>query len=155
MFDGLQGEIFALLRGAADGLENTALSPPIQRASGSPSTPMHHMRINHRSLDILVPSEFLHRAHVGAVFQPRCGEAGTKRMTADRLGYTSLPYGSVDGARQHERHDVMASNRPAAGLARTSGSRKDVLPGPVTRGVGVFSASGIGQIDVAKMPWMR
>jgi len=57
-----------------------------------------------------------------------------------------------DGFLQPALVQVMAAHDAAAGVRRQPLRRKDVLPGPLLVGVGVFALQGLGQVDCAIAP---
>ena len=96
--------------------------------------------------------QFLDRADVIVAFQQVGGKGVAEGMAGDALVDPGQAGRLPDGLLQPALVQVMAAHDVAAGVHRQPLRRKDVLPGPLLVGVGVFALQGLGQVDCAAVP---
>src|SRR5262245_49953113 len=96
------------------------------------------MRIDHRSLDILVSQEFLHGPDIVALLQQLRGEAVSEGMATDALvephRTPCLTYSLLQTTLTH----VMATDAHCPWVFRQTIRGKDILPDPQSAGMRIL-----------------
>jgi len=122
----------------------------VEGAFDGETTPIKNMGVNHGGFDILVPEKLLYRSDIVAVFKEVGGEGMAKGVRADRL---------VDPGESGCLSDCLLQGRLVPMMAllestdRVNGEivgGKDILPGKLAVGIGVFACQGIGKVDGSK-----
>ena len=103
-------------------------SQTIQRAFDRQSWSIHDVRINHRSLNILVAQNLLNRSDIGAVFEHMRRERMSKRMWRCRFFNSAQQQSTSHRLGKRAFVNMMAANRTASRIRRKLTGREDVLP---------------------------
>src|SRR6266545_4762194 len=91
--------------------------------------------------------QLLNGADVVAIFkQMRC-ETMPKSMATGCLHHACALDGSLDGPLQAILSNVVATDRARARIFRALGGRKDILPAPVSCGVGILAGQRVRQMN--------
>jgi hypothetical protein len=105
------------------------------------------MRVDHSSFHIFMTQQLLNRTNIITTLEQVRGKAVTKGMATHRLvckiGQAS---GGTHGFLKAALIGMVAAQNIRAWVEGDTFGREDVLPGPLTRGVGVFLFEGIWQV---------
>ena len=124
----------------------------VQGTPDSHATAIQDVGVDHGGLHVLVAEQLLDSADVVAAFEEMGGKAVAEGMRGDRLVHL-CPTGCLfDSFLQAGLAQVMALPDPADRIERDVGCGKDILPGKLTGGIGIFPFKGIGEIDGAQSP---
>jgi hypothetical protein len=118
---------------------------PIQRTAYANTRFGHDVRINLRRRHILVPQQFLHRANVVTIFQKMRRERMSQRVTRRVLCQSGPIYRCLHRPLQTVFVQVMTQNLFAHRIFGHAYRRKDKLPRPLPRRVGMFLFHAFGQ----------
>ena len=91
-----------------------SVDDPIERADDRQSRTIHHVRVDHRRLHVLVTEQFLHGADVGPIFQEVRGERMPERMRHSQFGDLAASQRSLEVIAKSRFMDVMATVTAAA-----------------------------------------
>src|SRR5262252_10895399 len=100
-------------------------------------TTIQDMGIDHGSLHVLMPEQFLHGPNIVAGFQQLRGERVPKGMAGDVFGDPSQASRSAYRFLQTAFIQVMAALGARAGVYRAAFGGKHILPAPPPAGVGI------------------
>ena len=111
----------------------------IKRTFYAPPALIQHVCINHRSRNIRVAQQFLHRANIVTIAQHMGRETMAQRMRRRGLVDTGMQRRLLDCALQSLLVQMMTSDDARARVRRKLVRRKHVLPGPLTRRIWVLA----------------
>lgn len=120
-------------------------SQPIRRAQNPTASSIQNMGINHCGADIFVPQEFLNRPDIVTVLQQVRRKRVTKRVAPRRLRYPGAPDSLLDRPLQDGFVKVMSASHPPPRVSAEPRSGENILPTPLSWGVGVFSIQRVRQ----------
>ncbi len=106
--------------------------------------------VDHRRLDVFVAEEFLDCSDVVASHQQVSGEGVAEGMAAHVLVDVGVSDCLFDRTVDDRVVQMVATDDASSRILAAGAGREDVLPAPVGGGIGVLSAKGFGEVDLAE-----
>ena len=97
------------------------------------------MGVDHSRFHTFVPQQFLNCTDIVPIFQQMGGKRVPETMAGDPFGHPRQLNRFLDCLLHTPLIDMMTANDPRAGVARQMGSRKNLLPTPVTISIGILA----------------
>jgi hypothetical protein len=106
---------------------------------------VQYVRVDHGGADVPVTEQFLDCSDVIPRFKQMCGERMPEGVAPDMLDHSGHPNGLLDCPLKHRLVKMMPAFFASLGVRPAMFLRKDPLPAPVLRRVGVFPIESVRQ----------